>query len=151
MIELLPGPLLVVAAVAGPDLDRGAFGRGPRGHAETEPRLAANDGAVSVEVPLLVPSPTAVPDLHPGARLRGMVRYAEALVAVDLQLTVGQVGPLLVPSPIAVPDVELRAVGRGPRRGTLRQRLEPTPRSTPVVLPPPPWVGRTSSVIEFAG
>ncbi|HEY5003349.1 MAG TPA: hypothetical protein VII61_09365, partial [Ktedonobacteraceae bacterium] len=112
MMGLLPGPLLVAAACAGPDLHCCAVGGAAAGHVEAEAGLATDDGAVGVEGPLLVRAAVAVPDLHPGARRRGVTRDVEALVAVHLQLTVGQGGPLLVRAAVAVPDVQERAVGR---------------------------------------
>src|SRR5579875_2987222 len=82
--ELLPGPLLVGAAVAGPDLDRSAVGGACPGHIETQTGLNADDGAVGVEVPLLVSATVAVPDLHAGASSGGVIGHVETLVAVDL-------------------------------------------------------------------
>ena len=102
---LLPGPLLVAAAVAGPDLRCGAVGGASAGHIEAEAGPDTNDSAVGVEGPLLVAAIVAVPDLHPGAWRRGEAWHVEALVAVYLQLTVGQSGPLLVAAAAAVPDL----------------------------------------------
>ena len=113
MMGLLPGPLLVAAAGAGPDLHRGAVGGSGAGHVEAEAGSAADDSAVRVEGPLLVRAAVAVVDLHPGARRRGMAWHVEALVAVHLQLTVGQGGPLLVGAAGAVPDLQQGPVGRG--------------------------------------
>ncbi len=108
----MPGPLLVVAACAGPDLHRAAIGGASAGHIEAEAGLATDDGAIGVEVPLLVRAAVAVVDLHPGARRLGVSRHIKALAAIHLQLTVGQGGPLLVRAAGAVPDVQQRAVGR---------------------------------------
>ena len=134
MPGLLPGPLLVAAAVAGPDLHGGAVGGASPGHVEAETGPATNDGAVGVEGPLLVAAAVAVLDLHPGARRRGEARHVEALVAIHLQFPIGQevhcwfAAPLQsqicssVPLAVAAP-------------GTSRHRLELTPRRTPVVPP----------------
>jgi hypothetical protein len=61
---LLPRPVLVAAAVAGPDLYCGAVGGASAGHIEAEARSRSDDGAVGVEGPLLVGTIVAVPDLH---------------------------------------------------------------------------------------
>src|SRR5579883_2644415 len=79
---LLPGPFLVAATVAGPDLHRGAVGGTRPGHIKTETRLAANNGPIGVQVPLLIGPAVAVPDLHPGSRCRSVVGDVEALVAI---------------------------------------------------------------------
>src|SRR5690349_17952031 len=109
MRGLLPGPLLVAAAVTGPDLYRGAIGGARPGYIQAETRLPTHHGAIGVEIPLLVGPPVAVPDLHPRARGCGVVGDIEALIAVHLQLAVGQRGPLLVGPPVAVPDLQQRA------------------------------------------
>src|SRR5258708_28060023 len=109
---LLPGPLLVAAAVASPDIHRGSV-RGARAdHVQAESRFAADDGAVGVEGPLLVGAAITVPDVHPGACGPGVAGDIEALAAVDLQLTARQVVPLLVGGAAAVPDIEQGPVGR---------------------------------------
>src|SRR5579875_2049011 len=112
-MRLLPGPLLVGAAIAGPDLDRSAVGGACPGHIETQTGLNADDGAVGVEVPLLVSATVAVPDLHAGASSGGVIGHVETLIAVDLQLTVGEVGPLLIGAAVAVPDLQQGAIGGG--------------------------------------
>src|SRR4051794_12209006 len=109
--ELLPGPLLIAAARAGPDLHGGAVGGAGVGYVEAQAGFTADDGAVRIEAPLLVGAAVAVPDLHPGARGPGVAGDVEALVAVHLQGAVGQGGPSLVRSAVAVPDRQLCAVG----------------------------------------
>ncbi len=104
-MELLPGPLLVAAAVAGPDPHCGAVSGASASHVEAETGPDTNDGAVGVEGPLLVAATVAGPDLHSRARRRGEAWHVEALVAVHLQLTIGQGGPLLVRAAVAVPDL----------------------------------------------
>ena len=54
---LSEGPLLVAAAVARPELDQGAVGGGGSGHVQAQARLDAGDGAVGVDVPLLIGAP----------------------------------------------------------------------------------------------
>ncbi len=110
---LLPGPLLVAAAGAGPDLHSSTVSRASTGHVEAEAGLASDDGAIGVEGPLLVRAAVAVVDLYSGARCLGMARHVEALVAVYLQLTIGQGGPLLVCAAGAVPYLQQRPVGCG--------------------------------------
>ncbi len=113
MMGLLPGPLLVAAAAAGPDLHCGTVGGAGTGHIQAEAGLAADDGTVGVKGPLLVTAAITVVDLHPGPRRRSMTRHVKALVAVHLQLPVGEGGPLLVAAAVAVPDLQQRAVGCG--------------------------------------
>jgi hypothetical protein len=84
MMGLLPGPLLIVAADAGPDLYCGAVGGAAATHVEAEAGLATDDGAVCVEGPLLVRSAITVPDRHLAARRRSVVQHVKTLVAVDL-------------------------------------------------------------------
>src|SRR5439155_24165837 len=91
-----PAPLLVAAAVAGPDLDRGAVGGRRTGHVEAESGLDAHDRAVGVEPPLLVRSAVAVPDRDDRTRRGGVAEHVHALAAVHLERAVGQLGPLLV-------------------------------------------------------
>ncbi len=141
-MQLLAGPLLVAAAVAGPDLHRGAIGSASAGHIEAEAGLATDDGAVGVEVPLLVRAVIAVVDLHPGARRLGVSRHVEALAAVHLQFTVGQGGPLLVRTAGTVIDLQQRAVGRSrpwhvqaPVRAHSPQRPGRTPTTAPGAAP----------------
>src|ERR1022692_4138884 len=110
---LLPGPLLVAAAVAGPDLHRGSVRGARAGHVQAEPGPAADDRPVGVEVPQLVGATGAGRYIHPGARGRGVAGDIEALAAVDLQLAARQVGPLLVRAAVAVPDLQQGPVGRG--------------------------------------
>src|ERR1700758_758362 len=98
------GPLLVIAPVAGPDLDSGPVGGASPGHIEAETRLATHNGAIGVEGPLLVGSPVAVPDLHSGTSRGGMIGHIEALIAINLECAIGEGGPLLVGSSVAVPD-----------------------------------------------
>ncbi len=84
MMGLLPGPLLVAAAVAGPDLHSSAVGGASASHIEAEAGLSSHDSAIGVEDPLLVCPSVAAPDLHPGARRRAVVRHVEAHVAIHL-------------------------------------------------------------------
>src|SRR5579883_988100 len=81
---LLPGPFLVAAAIAGPDLHRGAVGGTRPGHIKTETGLAAHHGAISVEIPLLVGAAVAVPDLHPRACRGGVIGHIQAFIAIHL-------------------------------------------------------------------
>src|SRR5579884_554893 len=106
-------PLLIATTVAGPDLDGGAVGGALPGHIQTQPGLHPNHRAIAVEGPLLVRPPVAVPDLHTSTCRPVVVEHVEALVAIDLQLAVGERRPLLVAAPIAVPDVQERAVVGG--------------------------------------
>jgi len=133
---LAPSPLLVAATVAGPDLHGGAVSSAGASHVEAETGPATNDGAVSVEIPLLVAAAVAVVDLHPGARRRGEVRHVEALVAVHLQLAVGQGGPLLVHPAVAIPDLQQRAIGRG-KPWHIQAAVGAHAPQDPVVPPPP--------------
>lgn len=112
MRGLLPGPLLVAAAIAGPDLDGGAVGSASAGHIEAQTGLNSDDGAIGVQGPLLVGPTVAVPDLHAGPRCCGMIGHVETLVAEHLQLAIRQRGPLLVGPAAAVPDLQQGAVGR---------------------------------------
>src|ERR1700730_12806866 len=111
---LLPGPVLVAAAVTGPDLHRGSVRGARAGHVQAEPGAAADDRPVGVEVPLLVGATGAVRYVHPGARGRGIAGDIKALAAVDLQFAVRQGGPLLVGAAVAVPYLQQGPVGRGP-------------------------------------
>ncbi|HZR42196.1 MAG TPA: hypothetical protein VFB12_18895 [Ktedonobacteraceae bacterium] len=108
----MPVPLLVAAASASPDFYRGAVGGATSIHVEAQTRLAAHHRAIRVEIPLLVSASVAVPDLHSGACCRGVIGHIQTLVAIHLQLPVGQGGPLLVGSTVAVPDLQQRAVRR---------------------------------------
>ena len=93
----------------------------------------------------------AVPDLHPGARGRGVARDVEALVAVDLQLAVGQAGPLLVrrrrcsPRSAAAcrwswPALARPGTGSSPRRaGPRPYRRHRRPPPALLVRPQPYW------------
>src|SRR4051794_13279603 len=61
------GPLLVVRAGAGGELEQGAVPGAGTGDVEAEPGLDAGDRSVGVERPLLVVLPVAVPDDDLGA------------------------------------------------------------------------------------
>src|ERR1035438_8602416 len=113
LIRSGPSPLLVAAAVAGPDLHRGSVSGARAGHVQAEPGPAADDRPVGVEVPQLVGATGAGRYIHPGARGRGVAGDIEALAAVDLQFAVRQVVPLLVRAAIAVPDLQQGPVGGG--------------------------------------
>src|SRR5207248_4724790 len=97
-------------AVAGPQLDRGTVGRLSAGDVQAQPRLDPGDGAVGIDVPLLVATAVAVPDLdfRPGCRL--VVERVQAL-SEDLQLLSAD-RPPLVHRAAAVPYVQLGTVGR---------------------------------------
>src|SRR4051794_29936232 len=88
------GPLLVVGAGAGGELEWGAVGGGGSGDVEAEPGLDAGDGSVGVERPLLVVLTVAVPDddLGTGARPPSVGVEAPRAV-VDGQLAGAGVGP----------------------------------------------------------
>src|SRR3954471_1397160 len=89
-------PLLVGAAVAGPDLDLGAVGGGAAGHVEAQPRLHAGDRAVAVDVPLLVGAAVTVVDVDPRARRGRLAVHVQALAADPDELLRRGVGPGLV-------------------------------------------------------
>src|SRR5579872_1831887 len=104
-------PLLVGAAVTGPQLHEGAVGGAGPGHIQAQPGLHAGDGAVGVESPPLVGPAVTRPDVHLGPRT-GLVAVGVqahlAAAAVDGQLPRGGLGPDLVRPAVAVPDIGLR-------------------------------------------
>src|ERR1022692_624658 len=69
---LTEGPLLVGLAVARPQLGQGAVGGARARDVQAQSGLDAGDGAVGVELPLLVGAAVTGPDLHLRAR-RGLV------------------------------------------------------------------------------
>src|SRR5882724_4340056 len=109
-------PLLIAAAVAGPQLGQRPVGGAPTAHVQAEPRLHTGDRAVGVECPLLVRLAVAGPDLHLGARRGLVVVGVQAQLrtpAVDRQLVRRGVRPDLVDPAVAVPDLRPRSQGRG--------------------------------------
>ncbi|RAO46068.1 hypothetical protein GAR06_02932 [Micromonospora saelicesensis] len=78
---------------------------------EAQPRLGAGDGAVGVQVPLLVGLAVAVPDEDRRAVAAARPTGVQALVAVDGQGAVGGVGPALVGATVTVPQLRAGAVG----------------------------------------
>src|SRR4029079_3597240 len=109
------GPPLVGLAVARPQLDERVVGRRSTTHVQAQPRLCARDGAVGIDVPLLVRLPAAVPEHDLRAVGRLVVVGIQAL-AQHLQLLAAGVGPALVGATVAVPDDQLDAVGGGAAR-----------------------------------
>src|SRR3954468_8866544 len=113
MVSRAPGsvarPLLVAAAVAGPQLQQGAVGRSGAGGVQAQTGLVAGDRAVGVDRPLLVAASGAAPDVHLGAGAGALARGVQAVAAVDPQLTGGGVRPLLVAAAVAVPQRHLGA------------------------------------------
>src|SRR4029078_11158585 len=89
-------PLLVSAAVAGPQDDLRAVGGGGAVGIDAQSRLDVRDGAVGVEVPLLVDPAVAVPDDDHGAIGRARPGRVQTLVADPGQLLASGVGPPLV-------------------------------------------------------
>src|SRR5437762_12026301 len=109
--SVLVAPLLVGAAVAGPQDDlRAVRGAGAVG-VHTQPGLHAGDRAVGVDVPLLVRLAVAVPDDDSGAVGRALAVGVQALVAVHLELLARRVRPRLVGATRAVVELDLGAVG----------------------------------------
>src|SRR5207302_8369298 len=108
---LVPGPPLVAAAVARPQLDQRAVAGACPTPVEAEPRLGAGDRAVSVEVPLLVGRAVTRPDIRLGAGAGALAVGVQARAAVDPQLTRGGRRPLLVGAAVAVPQLHLGAGG----------------------------------------
>src|ERR1700726_157451 len=111
MYQLGKGPLLVAAAVAGPQVELGAVGG-----VEIRVVQALAGGGVDqfpvLGLPLLVAAAVAVPQLDGGAVVVVGAGDVHAL-AVDLQGAVGFGGPGLVGAPVAVPHLDLGAVGGG--------------------------------------
>src|SRR5690606_5284589 len=112
-VESGAGPLLVGAAVAGPDVHLGAVGGAVAADVQALVRAHGGDAAVGVQGPSLVVLAVAVPDDHRGAVGRAGAVHVQALAAVHAQLTGAGGGPLLVGAAVAVPDVHLGAVGLG--------------------------------------
>src|SRR4051794_2617785 len=109
--SLAYAPLLVGAAVAGPELEQRAV-RGPvPAGVEAQPGLDAGDGAVGVDVPLLVGAGVAVPDDRRGAVGRSLAGGVQALAGHDELLARREAPPLVRPA-LAVPEPRLGAVGR---------------------------------------
>src|SRR5579863_9914147 len=104
-------PLLVGAAVAGPQVKLGAVGGvGPR-----VVQALAGDGVDQRSVarlPLLVGAAVALPQLDEGAVGGAGAGDVQAL-AVDLDGPVGRHRPGLVGAAVAVPDLDLGAVSGG--------------------------------------
>src|SRR3954453_14382971 len=109
MVSRAPGsvarPLLIAAAVAGPQLQQGAVGRSGAGGVQAQAGLGAGDRAVGVERPLLVAAAVATPDVDLGAGARAAARGVQAGAAVDPQFTGRGAGPLLVAAAVAVPQL----------------------------------------------
>src|SRR5262249_38847300 len=107
----LAAPPLIEVAVAGPDFDLGSVAGAAAGDVEAQSRLGADDGSVLVYNPALVGPAGAVPNRDGGSRRGTVAHRVEALVAVDLQCTIGQLRPILIGAAVAVPKRHLRAVG----------------------------------------
>ena len=91
----------------------GAVGGAAAVGVEAQSGLDAGDGAVGVDVPLLVVLVVAVPDDDGGAVGGAASAGVEALVAVDDQLLARGVGPGLAGGAVAVPELGRGAVGGG--------------------------------------
>src|SRR5687768_6922435 len=105
-------PLLVGAAVAGPEMKLRPVRRTGTDGVETESRLDRRDGSAGVQVPLLVRTAVAVPDDHGGTVGGASSVGVQALVAVDPQLPARRVGPALVGATVTVPQLHAGAVAR---------------------------------------
>src|SRR6266540_3331648 len=77
-------PLLVGAAVAGPENDLRAVGGAGTVGVQAQPGLFTRDSAVGVDVPLLVGLAVAVPDHHGGAVAGSPAVGVQAFAAVHL-------------------------------------------------------------------
>src|SRR6185437_6550040 len=76
-------PLLVAAAVAGPQLDQRAVGGAGPGHVQAQPGLDTGDGAVGVDGPLLVRAAVARPDVQLSTRGGTEVGHVQAFACPD--------------------------------------------------------------------
>src|SRR5207302_10233934 len=109
------GPFLGWLGGAGGQLNQGAVGGGGVGEVEAQSGLDSFDGAVGVDLPLLVGLAVAVPDDGFGSGCGALavgVEASHAVAGVDGEFAGGGVGPGLVGSGVAVPDLQLGA-GRG--------------------------------------
>ena len=73
--------------------------------------MDAADGAVGVEVPLLVGAAVSVPDDDRRTVAGTGAVGVQTLVAEDHQLPAGRVGPALVTATVAIPQLDSGAVG----------------------------------------
>src|SRR5690242_7031203 len=127
-------PLLVGAAVAGPEDDLRAVGRTGGVGVQAESGLHTGDGAVGVDVPLLVGLSVAVPDDDGGAVGGAPVAGVEALGAIDRQLFAGRGRPALHGAAPAVVQLHLGAV-RGAAVGYVDAAAGLTAHDLDVLLP----------------
>src|SRR5687767_15014866 len=97
--------------MARPQMDHGAVGGAIAAGIQTQPRLHAGDGAIGVDVPLLIGLAIAVPDDDSGAVGSALPIGVQALVAIHGQLPAGGVRPSLVAAAVAIPQLHLSAVG----------------------------------------
>src|SRR5581483_10836778 len=79
---------------------------------QAQPGLHAGDGAVGVDVPLLVGLAVAVPDDDRGAVAGALPASVKAIAAVHLQLLGRGQGPALARAARAVPQLDLRPIRR---------------------------------------
>src|SRR3954453_20286905 len=113
--RLAERPLLVAAAVAGPQFDRRAVGGGSAGDVQAQPGLAARDRAVGVDGPLLVALAVAGPghDFRAGAgALAGRVEAEGRAAEGGRQPAIRRACPGLVRLSGAAGDLQLRALRR---------------------------------------
>src|SRR6185295_11693725 len=89
----------------------GAVGRSSAVGVQAQPGLDSGDGAVGVDVPLLVRLAVAVPDDHGGTVGRTTTAGVQTLVAEQRELPAGGTRPTLVGVAVAVEQLHLSAVG----------------------------------------